>query len=58
MYNVLKLLFNTTNFAELSITVSDNSAKLIVLNNNFRTLYNKLLEIHEELTGLITFDNW
>lgn len=42
---------------ELSGTVADNSAKLIVLNNNFRTLYNKLLEIHEELTGLITFDN-
>lgn len=43
--------------SELSGTVADNSAKLIVLNNNFRTLYNKLLEIHEELTGLITFDN-
>ena len=42
---------------ELSGTVADNSAKLIALNNNFRTLYNKLLEIHEELTGLITFDN-
>nr|DAG90230.1 MAG TPA: hypothetical protein [Crassvirales sp.] len=24
MYNVLKLLFNTTNFAELSATVLDN----------------------------------
>lgn len=43
--------------SELSDTVIDNSAKLVVLNNNFRTLYNKLLEIHEELTGLITFDN-
>ena len=43
--------------SELSDTVADNSAKLIALNNNFRTLYNKLLEIHEELTGLITFDN-
>lgn len=43
--------------SELSGTVADNSAKLILLNNNFRTLYNKLLEIHEELTGLITFDN-
>lgn len=43
--------------SELSDTVIDNSAKLVVLNNNFRTLYNKLLEIHEELAGLITFDN-
>lgn len=43
--------------SELSDTIIDNSAKLVVLNNNFRTLYNKLLEIHEELTGLITFDN-
>lgn len=42
---------------KLSNTVADNSAKLVVLNNNFRTLYNKLLEIHKELTGLITFDN-
>ena len=42
--------------SELSDTVADNSAKLVVLNNNFRTLYNKLLEIHKELTGLITFD--
>lgn len=42
---------------KLSNTVADNSAKLVVLNNNFRTLYNKLLEIHKELTGLITFNN-